>query len=57
MGPGYFVGILLDGPFGELSGIYKGIKYFDAPDKYARFVRPDTIEVGDFPVLMPEDEI
>lgn len=30
MGYGYFVGVLLDGPFGDNSGIYKGIKYFDA---------------------------
>ena len=57
LGYGYFVGILLDGPFGDNNGIYKGIKYFDAEDKHAIFVRPDSIEIGDFPVLEPEDEI
>lgn len=43
MGAGYFVGVKLDGPFGEGNAIYKGIKYFEAEDKQAVFVRPDGI--------------
>lgn len=42
-GIGYFVGVHLDEPFGNTSGSIKGIKYFDAPDKYATFLRPDKV--------------
>lgn len=54
---GYYIGVLLDEPSGDNNGIYKGIKYMEAKDKHAIFVRPDTIEIGDFPILEPEDEI
>lgn len=40
-GPGYYVGVKLDEPFGDSNGIVKGVKYFDAGDKYAAFVRPN----------------
>lgn len=43
MGYGYYVGIKLDGPFGDSNAIYKGIKYFEAEEKQAVFVRPDAI--------------
>jgi len=56
-GVGYFVGVRLDEPYGNSSGAIKGVKYFDAPDKYATFVRPDKVEVGDFPELDIDDEI
>lgn len=56
LGVGYFVGILLDEPYGNSNGTVKGITYFTAmSDKYATFVRPDQIEVGDFPVLDIDD--
>jgi tubulin-folding cofactor B len=42
-GIGYFVGVQLDEPYGNSSGTIKGVKYFDAPDKYAMFLRPDKI--------------
>jgi tubulin-folding cofactor B len=56
-GVGYFIGVKLDEPYGNSSGTIKGVKYFDAPDKYATFVRPDKLEVGDFPELDIDDEI
>lgn len=55
LGLGYFVGVRLDEPFGTGTGVIKGVKYFDAQDKYGIFVRPNTIEVGDFPVLDIDD--
>ena len=56
LGVGYYVGILLDEPYGNSNGTVKGITYFNASsDKYATFVRPDQIEVGDFPVLDIDD--
>jgi tubulin-folding cofactor B len=42
-GIGYWIGVQLDEPFGNSSGTIKGVKYFDAPDKYAMFVRPDKL--------------
>jgi tubulin-folding cofactor B len=56
-GPGYYVGVKLDEPYGDSNGIVKGVKYFDAGDKYAAFVRPNDLEVGDFPELDIDDEI
>jgi tubulin-folding cofactor B len=47
---GYWVGIVLDEPTGKGTGVRGDVKYFDAPEKYAGFVRPDNIAVGDFPV-------
>jgi tubulin-folding cofactor B len=55
LGNGYFVGVRLDEPFGNSNGIVKGVKFFEANDKYATFVRPTNLEVGDFPVLDIDD--
>lgn len=57
LGNGYFVGVLLDEPFGNGNGSVKGVKYFEAGEKYGTFVRPNTLEIGDFPVLDIDDEI
>lgn len=54
-GQGYFIGIKLDLPFGNNDGKHISIQYFTCLDKYGIFVRPDKIEVGDFPE--EEDEI
>ena len=55
LGHGYFVGVRLDEPYGDSNGIIKGVKYFEASDKYAIFVRPNGLEIGDFPVLDIDD--
>ena len=47
----------LDEPYGTSNGIVKGVKYFQANDKYGSFVRPDALEIGDFPVLDLDDEL
>lgn len=51
MGEGYFVGIQLDEPFGKNNGTFNGVKYFECLAKYGIFVRPDEINVGDYPEL------
>jgi tubulin-folding cofactor B len=55
LGHGFFVGVKLDEPYGDSNGIIKGVKYFEASDKYATFVRPNALEIGDFPVLDIDD--
>lgn len=56
LGIGYFVGVLLDEPYGNSNGTVKGVTYFNAAsDKYGVFARPDVVEVGDFPVLDIDD--
>ena len=61
LGHGYFVGILLDEPFGDTNGCIKGVKYFEAPDNYGIMVRPNYVKVGDYPPIdefnAKEDEI
>ena len=51
LGKGQFIGVLLDEPLGDSDGTHGGTKYFDAQAKYGIFVRPLSIEVGDFPEL------
>jgi tubulin-folding cofactor B len=43
LGPGFFVGVRLDEPFGSGNGVVKGVKYFDSPQKYGVFVRPNAL--------------
>ena len=43
LGNGYFIGILLDEPYGNSDGSVKGVKYFEADNKYAIFVRPTEV--------------
>ena len=57
LGAGFYVGVKLDEPFGNGNGQAKGVKYFEAGDKYGPFVRPNTLEIGDFPVLDIDDEL
>jgi len=54
---GYFVGVALDEPLGKSSGTVKGRVLFDAPPKYACFVKPSAITVGDYPELDPLAEL
>nr|ADD37890.1 Tubulin-specific chaperone B [Lepeophtheirus salmonis] len=51
MGEGYFVGIQVDEPCGKNNGSFKAVKYFECLPKYGIFVRPDDLNVGDYPEL------
>jgi tubulin-folding cofactor B len=57
LGQGFFVGVKLDEPFGHSKGVVKCVKNFEASDKFAVFVRPNALEIGDFPELDIDDEI
>ena len=57
MGQGYWVGVKLDEPYGSGNGYLKGVQYFVCMPKYGNFLRPDKIEVGDFPEIDEFDEI
>ena len=48
---GMWIGVILDEPYGDNNGTIKGKTYFKCDDKYGIFVRPDIVEVGDFPVI------
>lgn len=48
---GHFVGVTLDEPVGDSDGTHGGTKYFNAQMKYGAFVKPLSVEVGDFPEL------
>lgn len=50
---GYWIGVQYDEPVGKNDGSVKGKKFFECPQGYGGFVRPNLVKVGDYP---PFDE-
>ena len=58
--PGYWIGIEYDEPAGKHDGFIRGKRYFQCPMGHGAFLRPDKLEVGDFPeidLLGSDDEL
>ncbi|KAG5481654.1 hypothetical protein CUR178_07007 [Leishmania enriettii] len=47
--PGYWVGVEFDEPVGKTNGTVKGMTLFECMPLYGGVLRPDQVEVGDFP--------
>eukprot|EP00358_Blepharisma_japonicum_P002223 CAMPEP_0202947108 /NCGR_PEP_ID=MMETSP1395-20130829/10723_1 /ASSEMBLY_ACC=CAM_ASM_000871 /TAXON_ID=5961 /ORGANISM="Blepharisma japonicum, Strain Stock R1072" /LENGTH=217 /DNA_ID=CAMNT_0049648133 /DNA_START=59 /DNA_END=712 /DNA_ORIENTATION=+ len=46
--PGYWVGIELDEPLGKNDGCVKETRYFQTEKNHGIFVRPNSVEIGNF---------
>lgn len=47
--PGFWIGVEFDEPVGKSDGTVKGERVFSCRPQYGGFLRPDQVEVGDFP--------
>ena len=56
-GAGFWIGVKLDEPVGDASGTVAGKQYFEAGEKCAAYVRPNELQVGDFPEIDIFDEL
>ncbi|KAI9815729.1 MAG: hypothetical protein M1827_002125 [Pycnora praestabilis] len=52
-----WIGVEFDEPVGKNDGSIGGKKYFDCREKNGVFVRPDRVEVGDWPILNDLEEM
>ena len=52
--PGWWIGVKFDEPVGKNDGSVNGNKFFKCLPNYGAFMRPDKVQVGDFPSLDDE---
>lgn len=55
-GENLWVGIEFDEPVGKNNGLIGDVTIFECKQKHGSFVRPQKVEVGEFPELDPFDE-